>query len=52
MTEGLGLSLEIVQRRSRWVWVRNAMWSLSLQQVALVLTRTRHTCTIGRVGPE
>jgi putative transposase len=21
--EGLGLSLEIVQRRSRWVWVRN-----------------------------
>jgi putative transposase len=23
ITEGLGLSLEIVQRRSRWVWVRN-----------------------------
>ena len=22
ITEGLGLSLEIVQRRSRWVWVR------------------------------
>jgi hypothetical protein len=23
ITEGLGLSLEIVQRRSRWVWVHN-----------------------------
>jgi putative transposase len=23
ITEGLGLSLEIVQHRSRWVWVRN-----------------------------
>ena len=23
ITEGLGLSLEIVQRRPRWVWVRN-----------------------------
>jgi putative transposase len=23
VTERLGLSLEIVQRRSRWVWVRN-----------------------------
>ncbi len=23
ITEGLGLSLEIVQRRSRWGWVRN-----------------------------
>jgi putative transposase len=23
ITEGFGLSLEIVQRRSRWVWVRN-----------------------------
>jgi len=23
ITERLGLSLEIVQRKSRWVWVRN-----------------------------
>ena len=29
ITEGLGFSVEIVQRRSRWVWVRNAVWSPS-----------------------
>jgi hypothetical protein len=30
----------------------NSSLLAQLQQVALVLTRARHTCTIGRVGPE